>query len=80
MVFGKPFIASAFDAWVERLAGIDAGWFVQPGCAKDVAAALIEFAGNRTEAVQMGARGRKFTESYNWETESQKLLNLYRAL
>ena len=28
MAFGKPFIASAFDAWMDRLSGIDAGWFV----------------------------------------------------
>jgi glycosyltransferase involved in cell wall biosynthesis len=80
MMFGKPFIASAFDAWKDKLADIDAGWFVEPGSANEIADVLLEISENGQIATNKGARGKKFTRSYNWETESQKLLELYSGL
>ncbi len=80
MVFGKPFIASAFDGWMDKLADTDAGWFVKPDSADEIASILLEIAENGELAVNKGAKGRNFTRLYNWETESQKLLALYREI
>ena len=80
MMLGKPFIASAFESWMNRLSGIDAGWFVRPGSADEIAAALVDVADDRELAAKKGAAGRTFSETYNWETESRKLLDLYSAL
>jgi len=80
MVFGKPFIASAFEGWMDKLADTDAGWFVKPDSADEIASILLEIAENGEVAVNKGAKGRDFIRHYNWETESQKLLELYREI
>jgi len=80
MMFGKPFIASAFDEWTGKLADIDAGWFVKPGSADEIAHILLEIAANGDTAMAKGAQGKEFVRRYNWETESQKLLELYREI
>ena len=80
MMFGKPFIASAFDVWKDKLAGTDAGWFVEQGSADEIANVLRKISENGEAAMKKGVSGKKFTRSYNWETESQKLLELYREI
>ena len=80
MAFGKPFIASKFDVWVDKLADTDAGWFVKPDSSDEIASILVEIAENREIAVSKGAKGKDFIRLYNWETESQKLLQLYREI
>ena len=80
MMFGKPFIVSAFDEWRSKLADIDAGWFVKPGSADEIANVLRKISENGEAAMKKGASGKEFTKSYNWETESQKLLELYREI
>ncbi len=80
MMFGKPFIASAFDVWIGKLANTDAGWFVKPDSADEIASVLLEIAENGEIAVNKGANGKEFIRHYNWETESQKLLELYREI
>jgi len=80
MMFGKPFVASAFDAWKDKLANIDAGWFVEPGSAEEIASVLLEISESGENAALKGASGKDFTRSYNWETESEKLLELYDEL
>ena len=79
-MFGKPYIASAFDVWMRRLADTDAGWFINPGSPEEIARILLEIANNRELAVDKGVRGREFVRTYNWETESRKLLELYRGI
>ena len=80
MAFGKPFIASKFDVWVHKLADTDAGWFVRPDSSDEIASILLEIAENGEIAVSKGAKGKDFIRLYNWETESQKLLELYREI
>ena len=80
MMFGKPFIASAFGVWIGKLANTDAGWFVKPDSADEIASVLLEIAENGEIAVNKGANGKEFIRHYNWETESQKLLELYREI
>jgi len=80
MAFGKPFIASKFDVWVDKLADTDAGWFVKPDSSDEIASILLEIAENGEIAVTKGARGKDFVRRYNWETESQKMLKLYHEI
>jgi len=80
MVFGKPFIASAFEGWMDKLADTDAGWFVEPDSADEIASILLEIAEDGEIAVNKGAKGKDVIRHYNWETESQKLLELYREI
>lgn len=80
MMFGKPYIATAFNSWIDKLGDLDAGWFVMPESAGAIADALLEVANNDELARSKGARGKKFTSLYNWESESQKLLELYSQI
>ena len=80
LVFGKPFIASGFESWRNTFTDVDAGWFVPPGSASEMASAMAEVAENRKLAEAKGARGREFTRQYNWESESRKLLELYSSV
>jgi glycosyltransferase involved in cell wall biosynthesis len=80
MAFGLPFIASKFKTWQDRLDGVTAGLFIRPGDARELAEAEIEIARNPAIRKQMGKKGRAFVESYSWERESMKLLDLYRRV
>ena len=80
LMFGKPFIASAFDKWQSKLADVDAGWFVKPGSAEEIAEVLLEISKSGETATIKGANGKEITRLYNWETESKKLLELYSEL
>ena len=77
MVFGKPFIASAFPEWKARLGGIDGGWFVTPGSVEETAAALTASM-NPQARREKGKAGAAFVRTYSWEQESGKLLEVYR--
>lgn len=79
MVFGKPFIASAFPAWKARLPGIDGGWFVSPGSIEQAAAAL-KAAMDPDVRKRKGEAGAAFVRTYNWETEAAKLMDVYRKI
>jgi glycosyltransferase involved in cell wall biosynthesis len=80
MAFGLPFIASNFERWRERLSGIVAGEFVKPGDARQLADVLIDMARNPAKRKKMGEKGRAFVQTYSWEQESTKLLELYRTV
>ena len=79
MAFGKPFIASAFPEWQARLGGIDAGWFVAPGNVEQTAAALKACMDSQARS-RKGEAGAAFVRTYNWETESRKLIDIYRSV
>ena len=57
LMFGKPFIASAFDGWRSKLADIDAGWFVEPGSAGEIANVLLEISENGAIRNKQGSQG-----------------------
>ena len=79
MTFGKPFIASAFPEWKARLGGIDGGWFVAPGSVEQIAAALKASMDPQARSSK-GEAGAAFVRTYNWETESGKLIAVYRGV
>lgn len=77
-LFSKPFIASNFELWQKQLGKVKAGLFVNPDNPNDIANAVIYLATNATEAAKMGERGKNYiVNPYNWEKESQKLIDLY---
>ena len=85
MVCEIPVIASDFPEWRQVLEDSpygQCGMCVDPEDPKAIAKAITYLIENQEEAMQMGLNGRKAVlDRYNWEKESQKLLQLYqRAL
>ena len=81
MSAGIPVIASNFPLWRDLIERHQCGLLVDPLSAKDIAAAIEYVITHPAEAEEMGRRGRAaIEEKYNWESESQKLLNLYQQL
>jgi glycosyltransferase involved in cell wall biosynthesis len=78
MAAGIPVIASHFPLWKEIVEGNRCGICVDPLNPEEMGAAIRYIMKNREEAQQMGENGRKAVlEKYNWETESQILIELY---
>jgi glycosyltransferase involved in cell wall biosynthesis len=81
MSAGLPVIASDFDLWREVVEGNNCGVTVDPTSPQDIANAVDYLLTRPDLRRQMGENGRRAVlESYNWRTESQKLLRLYEEL
>jgi len=76
MTFGIPFLASDFPHWIERLAHTNAGVFIQP-TSEQIARAVDRLINEPELLKQYGENGRLFVESYNWNNEFPKLLDIY---
>lgn len=81
MAAGIPAIASDFPLWRELVAKIGCGLLVDPLNPKEISQAIKYILEHPQEAEIMGKRGREAVYSqYNWEIESNKLLELYDRL
>ncbi|RPF54207.1 glycosyltransferase family 4 protein [Aquisalibacillus elongatus] len=81
MSAGIPVIASNFPLWKEIIEENNCGICVDPLNVNQVAEAIQWVTDNPTQAKQMGMNGREAIEKYyNWEQESEKLLDLYNNL
>jgi glycosyltransferase involved in cell wall biosynthesis len=81
MAAGLPVIASDFPLWKTIVEGNNCGLCVNPLNPDEIAGAISFILSNPDRAREMGANGRKaFLEKYNWETEKQKLIDLYKLL
>ncbi|HHY53746.1 MAG TPA: glycosyltransferase family 4 protein [Clostridiales bacterium] len=81
MSAGIPVVASNFPLWKEIVEGNNCGICVDPLKPKEIADAIRYLLEHSEEAKEMGENGRKAVEEkYNWETESKKLLQVYREL
>ncbi|MBS4192616.1 glycosyltransferase family 4 protein [Bacillus sp. FJAT-49705] len=81
MSAGIPVICSDFPLWREIIEKHKCGFCVDPKDAKAIGAAINYLNDNPEEAEQMGRNGRSAVETeYNWETESEKLINAYNNL
>jgi len=81
MAAGIPIIASDFPLWREIISGVGCGILVDPLDVEAIAAAMKWVLDNPSLAEEMGNRGRVAAQSkYNWDHESDKLLELYRSL
>lgn len=81
MAAGLPVIASDFPLWRQIVNGAACGLLVDPSKPQAIADAMRWILDHPAEAEAMGQRGRKAVEdAYNWECESEKLIELYRKL
>lgn len=81
MSAGIPVIASDFPLWKEIIGGADCGICVDPLSPNGIAKAIQCVMENPGRAEEMGANGRNAVEEkYNWDTESEKLLQVYDRL
>lgn len=81
MAAGLPVIASDFPLLREIIQSARCGLLVDPQNPQAIADAMQWIIDNPEEASAMGCRGRAaIEERFNWEAESEKLLNLYQQL
>lgn len=79
-LLGLPFIASNFKNW-QSFMKVESGLYVNPANPRDIADKIVWLAEHADERERMGTRGKEFIlNSYNWETESKKLLAAYREI
>lgn len=81
MACGVPVIAADFPLWRRIVGEAGCGLLVDPRDPRAIARAIEYLLAHPEEAERMGRNGRVAAErQYNWRTEEQKLLELYRAL
>ncbi|MED4979322.1 glycosyltransferase family 4 protein [Geobacillus stearothermophilus] len=81
MSAGLPVICSDFPLWREIIEKNKCGICVNPRDPKEMAEAINFLLENPEEAQKMGENGRRAVEEkYNWETESNKLIQIYNNL
>ena len=79
MACGKPMIMSNFDYWKETFK--ESALYVDPNDSNDIVKAVEYLMSNRDLAQNMGELNQKLANSeYNWQKESQKLIDLYERL
>jgi glycosyltransferase involved in cell wall biosynthesis len=76
-----PVIASNFPLWKEIVEKNNCGICVDPTKPEEIAKAIEYLITHPNEAREMGENGRKAVlEKYNWEKESEKLIEIYTRL
>jgi len=81
MAVGIPVIASNFPLWKMIVEENNCGICVDPTKPEEIAKAIEYLITHPDEAKKMGENGRKAVlEKYNWEMESEKLIDLYNKL
>lgn len=81
MSAGLPVIASDFPIWRDIIEQAQCGLLVNPLDPNEIAQAIYWLLTHSDEAEAMGKRGREATlNRYNWESEGQKLINLYQEI
>lgn len=81
MSAGIPVICSDFPLWRKIVEENKCGICVNPEDPKEIASAINYLFEHPEEAKQMGKNGRIAVEKkYNWETESRKLITMYKSL
>lgn len=79
--FGLPFVASNFSKWVSQVSKTGSGLFVDPLDIKDITSAILKISTNPRFREQMSKNGQKYIyQEFNWNLESEKLLNLYNEI
>ncbi|KEA64234.1 glycosyl transferase, group 1 [Marinobacterium lacunae] len=80
MAFSKPFIASDFEMWRDKLGRLGAGIFISAGSSTNLSLAVENMVGlNAEEREEMGRKGREYINIYNWQNEFDKILSVYEA-
>ena len=78
MLMSLPVVVSNFPLYRDVVQTHQCGLTVDPARPQEIARAIVYLIEHPREAQQMGANGRRAVlEKYNWEKESQKLLQIY---
>ena len=81
MAAGLPVVASHFPHWRGIVEGAGCGLLVDPRDPRAIAQAIEWLLAHPEEAEQIGRRGRAAAAArFNWQRESQRLLQLYDRL
>jgi glycosyltransferase involved in cell wall biosynthesis len=81
MVYAIPVVCSDFPNLRQIVEGAECGICVDPEDPQAVAAAVQWLADHPQEAQRMGANGRRAVQTqYNWNSEGEKLIQLYKNL
>lgn len=81
MVAGLPIIASDFPFWRKILGESGCAVFVDPQNPREISKAIEYILMNPREAEEMGRRGQATVlRNFNWDTEAEKLIQLYAAI
>jgi glycosyltransferase involved in cell wall biosynthesis len=81
MALGMPLITSDFPLYKKLIEGVGCGLCVAPEKPEELADAIAYLLSHPAEAAEMGKRGRDAVKTnYNWNTEAQKLLEVYKTL
>lgn len=81
MSAGLPVIASNFPLWREVVEGSHCGLTVDPTRPQDIAEAIDRLLAAPQLRREMGENGRQAVlQTYNWNPEGQKLVQLYKEL
>lgn len=81
MAAGLPVIVSEEGESAAFVREANAGVLVDPLNVEKIAEAIVRLVSNPDLAAEMGRRGRNLIfEKYNWEGESEKLLQLYQRM
>lgn len=81
MAAGIPVIASDFPLWRRIVTQAGCGLLVDPLDPHQIKEAITYLLEHSEEAEAMGERGRQaIRDSFNWETEASKLIELYDSL
>jgi glycosyltransferase involved in cell wall biosynthesis len=81
MAVGLPVICSDFRINQEVVEVENCGICVNPDNASEIADAIRFFQSSPTISKEMGEHGKKAVQTkYNWQTEAEKLLSVYKGL
>ena len=81
MAAGLPVIASDFEGWKKMIEKYNIGLCVDPTNVEEIAKAILFLNHNKELAKQMGENARKaFVNTFNWQIEEKKLIELYKSL
>lgn len=81
MSAGLPVIASNFVLWKEIIERKECGFCVDPGSSELIAGAIKTLLDSPDRVEHMGRNGyQAVLNQYHWESESKKLLDLYKVL
>jgi glycosyltransferase involved in cell wall biosynthesis len=81
MLKGKPILVSNCKSLTRIIKETNSGLIFRAGDARDLAEKVLKIYRDNDLRKKLGVNGQRAAlESYNWEKESKKLINLYRGL
>ena len=81
MSCGLPIVGSNFPLWREIIEGNNCGMCVDPSDQSEIRSAIKDIMSDPNKILKFSKNGRKAIKTkYNWETEGEKLINLYNTI